>query len=491
MTPDEFVRRLTSAITEEEVITVYTRLLGARQWSRPFGSDGLHDDTLFEFKHDLKLDSLDGFRVIAQGCYYLRKLWRIGVYKGTRYTLPKRLAICDRNEAVVLAVNELEPIFTSDKFDWDRAASSPDPAITAEVRRIIKRPVVFSVTDTAQVSAWLDALQSVGSTIRCEITRHNFLKIFEVWRGLFDMTGCPEQDVASAFLTDLTGAGAFVDTEAGQIIFKRDKHTVQLRVLVESYQQFWLAYRRPPTDEEMRALQERKDQLIAIQHRRVTGEFFTPLDIAELAHQYLLTADDKAYDRPFWDLCAGTGNLTFHVPASTQLFISTLHSQDLDTIRACGQNPGAELFQFDFLNDPWEKLPKTLEKALWAKEGLTVLINPPFAAGTGGIQGHKANVSATKTADAMDGLSHAVQNTYTQFMFRLLELAERYGIEIVLGMFSKAIFATGPGYEKFRQLWARHCAPLGGFVFHAKEFEGTKGKWPVAYHIWRIQHKQA
>jgi len=483
MNHDKFVAALTKAKTEEDVIATYQRLLPG-DWRRPFGSDGLEHETLFEFKHDIKMEARDGFKVMAQGCYYLRLIWRKGVYKGEKYTLPLRLAVCDRNEAAVISVQELLPLFSSDDYDWSRPASSPDPKLVSAVKELVKRPVVFRMSAAEQVAAFRDALKHVGTQVRCEITRHNFLQIFTVWRELF--SDASPQDVAMAFVVDLTGTNMFLDAGQGQVIFRQEGHMVNLTVQVERYQKFWLAYRRPPNSEEMRAIIERKDQLVAIQHRRMTGEFFTPLDIAELAHQYLYTADDQIYDRPFWDMAAGTGNLTFHVPRHTRLFISTLHKQDLETIKSSGQNPVATLFQFDFLNDPWEKLPAGMIERIKQDGELVVMINPPFAAGTGGTKDHKEAVSSTATAKMMDGLSHAVQNTYTQFMFRLLDLAKTFNVEITLGIFSKATWGAGPGYAAFRDLWCARAKLLGGFDFVSAEFADAKGKWPVAFSMWKI-----
>lgn len=485
-----FLKAQEKATREEEVITGYHKLIPG-DWLRPFGSDGLNHETLYEFKYDLKLDKGAGFTAIAQGCYYLRRIWTSGVHKGLRYTLPTRLVVGDTNEAIVLPVEELKPLFTNDKFDWTRAPSSPDPALVHATRDLVKKPVVFKMDKEEQIKTFLDVLKTAGTVVRCEITHHNFVSLFLTWCKLFPPDQCTAQELAFAYLTDLTGHGIAINAEDGVVVFKKSGTVVELRCSVEQYQRFWMSYRRPPTNDEMKAITERKDQLVAIQQRRMTGEFFTPLDICELAHQYLYTADDKIYERPWWDMCAGTGNLVFHVPAHTPLFISTLNKEDLEVLKDSGQNPGAEIFQFDFLNDPWEKLPKKLVKALEHGK-VTVLINPPFAAGTDlqskkDAEKVKTGVSNTETAKAMDGLSHAVQNTYTQFMFRLLDLASTYKVEITLGLFSKAIFASGPGYEAFRKLWSARCEPLGGFTFHAEEFEGTKGKWPVSYSMFRIK----
>ena len=59
------------------------------------------------------------------------------------------------------------------------------------------------------------------------------------------------------------------------------------------------------------------------------------------------------------ELACGTGNLTRGYKFKN-LFLSTLHQEDLNIITEAGYNPEAIIFKFDFLNDSLSKLPKEL-----------------------------------------------------------------------------------------------------------------------------------
>lgn len=484
---DRFTKSINKANREEDVIAAYQRLLPG-EWQRPFASDGYEHDALWEFKHGVSLHSILT-KVVAQGCYYLRKCYAEGVYKGQHFPMPSKLVVADDNEAVVIATSDLMQFIGDDSFDWDLPPSSPDQVLVEALTHGMPPTRVYRVDDPDQVGHFVTALENTGTHMLSEVTRHNFVSLFTVWKHMFP-EGTDPQTLAYAYLIDLAKENALLDEANGRIVFITDKGKIELPVSGERYKAFWNTYRRPPQYGEMQALYDRKDQLVAIQKRRMTGEFFTPIDIAEKAHEYMrvATLEDvtSLYKKVWWDCCCGTGNLTFHCPDTTPLYMSTLEAGDIQVIKDSGQNPQATMFQFDFLNDPWEKLPAGMIDRIKEDGELVVMINPPFAAGTGGTKDHKEDVSSTATAKMMDGLSHAVQNTYTQFMFRLLDFSKTFGVKITLGMFSVAAFSGGPGYAAFRELWEKQATYVNGFGFHAEEFQGTKGSWPCVWHQWRI-----
>src|SRR5208282_5765261 len=94
-----FIATASKATKEEAVIAAYRRLIGADdEWDRPFSTDGLFQGTLFEFKHGMSLGSTIA-PVLAQLCAYLRLFYTKGVYKGTAYPLPMRVAVCTEQAA--------------------------------------------------------------------------------------------------------------------------------------------------------------------------------------------------------------------------------------------------------------------------------------------------------------------------------------------------------------------------------------------------------
>lgn len=477
-----FLKHIGKASTEEAVISAYQRIIPG-QWQRPFGSDGLEDDTLFEFKHNINMDTGALSKAVAQGCNYLRRIWSLGVYKGTHYAVPKRLAVCDSNEAVVVPVTDLQQFFTSENYEWNRAASDPDPNLIDSVGAVIK-PVVYKIQQEADLENFLSALKASSDIVKNRITSDNFVTIFEVWKNLIVGNESP-QTLAHSFIADLQNLGV-VSESHGVLRFSSDSGLRDLSVFPEQYKNFWESWDRPPAFDELQNILARKDQLVAISSRRVTGEFFTPLDVAALAHEYMLAMCPDAYEKVWWDNCCGTGNLVFHVPSTTKLFCSTLEAGDLTILRESGQNPNATLFQFDFLNRGLDELPTELIESIRDKE-LIMLINPPFAAGSSPIYSSKSGVSDTLVAKDMKNLGNAVQNTYTQFMFRITQLASKFNCRVKLGMFSVGAIFSGPAFGTFLCDWKAYADDYSSFTIHCSEFEGTNGNWPVVFHLWEVR----
>ena len=188
--------------------------------------------------------------------------------------------------------------------------------------------------------------------------------------------------------------------------------------------------------------------------------------------------------------------------------MSTLDQPDIDNIRARGLFPGAELFQYDYLNDDvtdfgeidyslTDKVPPELRRAIAdAKAGVAgakpilVLINPPYAetgAGIGRGDTNKVGVERSQINRFMreTELGYASKELFTQFLVRMmLELPN-----MKLAMFSTLKYVNAPNFEPFRRKW--HAKYLGGFVVHSRAFDGLTGNFPIGFFIWDTSEKQA
>ena len=119
-----------------------------------------------------------------------------------------------------------------------------------------------------------------------------------------------------------------------------------------------------------------------------TGRFFTPKIWAELSQQYLAKVLGENWQDEYfiWDCAAGTGNLLAGLTNKYNIYASTLDQQDVDVMHDRIKN-GANLledhvFQFDFLNDDFEKLPPSLKSIIEdpaKRKKLVIYINPPYA----------------------------------------------------------------------------------------------------------------
>ena len=123
---------------------------------------------------------------------------------------------------------------------------------------------------------------------------------------------------------------------------------------------------------------EISDRLIEDTNRRNKGEFYTPTLFVDYAHKMISEAlgDNWKDEYVVWDNCCGTKNLTRDYRFK-ELYCSTLENAELDI--SSRYNPEATSFQYDFLNDPLEKLPKGLLEAFEQNKKIVFLLNPPYA----------------------------------------------------------------------------------------------------------------
>ena len=88
-----------------------------------------------------------------------------------------------------------------------------------------------------------------------------------------------------------------------------------------------------------------------------------------------------------WDCCAGTGNLLFGLTEKYRVYASTLDNADVQVMHERIKEKSLDLldshvFQFDFLNDSFDRLPQSLQEIINDPEKrrkLVVYINPPYA----------------------------------------------------------------------------------------------------------------
>ncbi len=234
--------------------------------------------------------------------------------------------------------------------------------------------------------------------------------------------------------------------------------------------------------------------------RERTGSFFTPQIWVELSQKYLTDVlgvnwQDEYY---IWDCAAGTGNLLIGLTNKYNIFASTLDRQDIDVIKDRIKN-GANLiennvFQFDFLNDDFTKLPKELQDIIndpEKRKKLVVYINPPYAEtnakkGTeSGVNIGKSGVNLTKLRDKYDAfLGKGKREVYAQFVVRLYNEIK----DCKIAIFSKLKILNAPFYEGFRSKFLAKLQKM--FVVPANSFDNVKGQFPIGFQIWDTSEKQ-
>jgi hypothetical protein len=179
------------------------------------------------------------------------------------------------------------------------------------------------------------------------------------------------------------------------------------------------------------------------------------------------------------------------------IFASTLDQADVNVIHERIEH-GANLlqnhvFQFDFLNDDFTKLPQSLQTIINDEEKrkkLVVYINPPYAEhgnrGTFAGEGeHKSNVSNTNKIyeKFSKTVGTATRELFAQFFLRIHDEIQNCH----LASFSTLKFVNSQNFLKFRQYFKGEYKK--GFICKANTFDNVKGNFPIGFLIWDLSKK--
>jgi len=267
----------------------------------------------------------------------------------------------------------------------------------------------------------------------------------------------------------------------------------------ETYQLFWKRYKRPPLKEFQEYIIERRDLLVPQDIRERKGAFFTPRIWVELSQKYLTDYLGENWQEEYyvWDCAAGTGNLLAGLTNKYNIYASTLDQADVNVMHDRIEH-GANLldnhvFQFDFLNDDFTKLPQSLQNIIndpEKRKKLVVYINPPYAEGGSSKQKtrtgeYKKGVNENKTHDKYhDKLSGGNRELFAQFLARIyFEIPNSKIAE-----FSKLKILQSSHFLDFRKHFRAKLEKI--FVVPADTFDNVKGKFPIGFKIWDTNKKE-
>lgn len=484
--------------------------------------DHYTEQVLFEFKNDRNFKSIANVAIVlAQVMYYARKL-KFGAGL-TRYPLPPMICVVDKNEAFFAETKQFVKFYSSksDRYDWDRAASTPCPNLVADILAYLTpttTPYVYDLTKEAEeeqfvaecrkhLTAQLDFLDLLEKK---SITEENFLDVYEYWNGLFGDYVRNGRKPSVYFLADIE-QGKSVVAANGQVFFSVSgvEGMIPKTLQPKDYTHFWQNYEKvPPAD--MTLIRQKADRMTEDFRRRFTGEFYTPVEFAAKGLEYLERTIGKNWwlsgKYRFWDMAAGTGNLEFALPSSAlkYCYISTLDEEDAKYCQKIF--PSATCFQYDYLSDDIAQLAGTMTYGMKFKMPQTlvddlanpelkwiVFINPPFATANtvGGETGKKSKDTVSKTSIREwmndEKYGEASRELFTQFLFRISK--EFRGKDAHLCLFSKLKYLNSNNDQKIRDGFFQY-AYNRGFIFPIKCFYGSKGNFPVGFLVWDLSKKK-
>jgi predicted RNA methylase len=240
---------------------------------------------------------------------------------------------------------------------------------------------------------------------------------------------------------------------------------------------------------------ERRDLLVPQDVRERKGSFFTPQIWVELSQKYIADVLGKDWQDEYtvWDCAAGTGNLLAGLTNKYNVWASTLDKQDVDVMKDRIKN-GANLledhvFQFDFLNDDFDKLPDGLKKIIDNEEKrkkLVIYINPPYAETMSktGTDKTGLNISMVNEKYIKKMGDCANRELFVQFLTRIY-------VEIpsaTIANFSTLKNLQSPNFKDFRTYFSPKLEKI--FIVPAYTFDNVKGQFPIGFMIWNTSIKE-
>jgi hypothetical protein len=452
---------------------------------------------------------------------------------------PAYLGSFDAEKIAFIPYNEIHDVFYINDFNWNVTPSNYETKefkqLYDKVFELIEKQtlVFFFGKDDKDINDFIKTNFILGksSTSKVRIDKNNFIVIYTKWLTSVKPTIAVKWDVAKKigiidgdfYLADLLSNENETLKQNLSVILKKNHYELEriaddmgmfqskTTVFMDkqaAHHQFWNKYERPPKKEYWDYIIERRDLLVPQDVRERKGSFFTPQIWVELSQKYLTDTlgEDWQDEYYIWDCAAGTGNLLTGLTNKFNVFASTLDKQDVDVMHSrietmnensvSGQGSNlleSHVFQFDFLNDSFDKLPKLLLEIINDSEKrkkLVIYINPPYAEasnkrtlvrGTEGNRGVEQNTINKKYAKLL-GQGNA--ELFAQFLTRIF--FEINGC--VIGEFSKVKILNGQHFIDFRNFFTAKLEKC--FVVPASTFDNVKGTFPIGFMIWNTSIKE-
>ena len=503
MSKSKFYDLIKNATIEKDVENVYTQGINLYfpnvQVEHPFACDGFIDTKNnkgkilkliieYKFEEDFSSKTVRA-KVITQVLYYMKRFEQNGLI------LPNVVMVGDANECFVFHTNDIISYLDED-LDWSIAPSKAHEHNADLIYKLASdeniNPFIFVIDENFSFKSVIDKIYDLSNNIQryVHVTEHNIATIFEYFtnRVINDKKKISANDIVAVFMGVITKNTEYY------------KHPIKKNILVtpqgeikinsDGFDSFFSYFNRNYTPQEKMRFSEISDRLIEDTNRRNKGEFYTPTLFVDYAHDMISKEFGEDWKEKYvvWDNCSGTKNLTRDYYFK-ELYCSTLEQAELDISKQ--YNKEATSFQFDFLNDSLDKLPKGLLEAFEQNKPIIFFMNPPYATAANGKTDSKSKEGCAKTAinDEMvkAGFGNGSRNLYAQFLYRIAEIKKQYNLtDCHIGLFSPTLFLSGISYKVFRGYFCKEFAYNSGVQFKASHFADVADNWGISFSIWNI-----
>jgi len=448
-----------------------------------------------------------------------------------KYLPPAMLGAFDAEKIAFIPYNHIHDIFYLNDFNWNVTPSNHETKefelVYNKVKSILnENTYIFNYSrDSRDLKKFIKTNFIVGKfgITKTQINKNNFIVIYNKWLQTVKPSIAVNWDIAKKtgiidgdfYLADLLSYKNETLRNKLFVILKKDKYELDRKIdelgffssksasfndSQKAHNQFWNTYERPPKEEYWDYIIKRRDLLVPQDVRERKGSFFTPQIWVELSQKYLtdVLGEDWQDEYYVWDCAAGTGNLLNGLTNKYNIWASTLDKQDVEVMKSRIKN-GANLledhvFQFDFLNDDFSKLPQPLQNIIndpKKRKKLVIYINPPYAEATTtrtvtGTGKNKAGVATKNKANKYfnSKIGNASNEIFALFMTQVYEKIP----DSFLALFSKLKFIQGSNFDKFKEYFVAKY--LDGYVVPANTFDNVKGQFPIGFTIWNLSKKE-
>lgn len=445
-----------------------------------------------------------------------------------KYLPPAFLGAFDFSKIAFVPYEKVQHLFFKNDFNWNVTSSNHDSKEFKEIHALIetilksdKYEYQFGKDDKELQFFIKNNIAKATESGKIQIDKNNFVPIYLRWLDVvkpivnFDFAEGKKQHIldsdfylADLFVDDHDTATTDDDTPLKEelfVVFKNGHYEIakeNLKSLFDAtisfkdkkaYEQFWKRYKRPPINEFHNYIIERRDLLVPQDIRERKGAFFTPFQWVELSQKYLADVLGKNWQDEYyvWDCAAGTGNLLAGLTNKYNIWASTLDQADVNVMHDRIEN-GANLlknhvFQFDFLNDDFSKLPQALQDIIndeKKRKKLIIYINPPYAEVSSKAEKGKVGVNLTKTHKKYSSiLGTAGRELFAQFLIRIY--SEFNGV--ILAEFSTLKVLQGSAFLNLKEHFKAKLEKI--FLAPADTFDNVKGQFPIGFKIWNTHKK--
>lgn len=436
---------------------------------------------------------------------------------------PTYLGAFDAEKIAFIPFSSIHDVLSQNDFNWNVTPSNHETKEFKQLLELVKSTLDTNLllfkfdTDSKLLKRFIRSNFKPGvNRSRIRITKNNFIHIYQRWVKLVkptilvDWKKAKEKGISDAdfYLADILSEHNCTLKDKLYVLLRNDHYELDRSIdevgfiasleakfsdKQKAHTQFWNHYSRPPKKEYWDYMVGRRDLLVDQDVRERKGSYFTPPQWVELSQQYIAAelGDDWQEEYFVWDCAAGTGNLLNGLQNKYNIWASTLDQADVDVMKDRIKN-GADLlenhvFQFDFLNDSFDKLPEGLREIINNEEKrkkLVIYINPPYAEADNRKGQGRSGVAKSMIQQRYEKeMGYAKRELYIQFLARIFSEIP----SSVLANFSKLKNLQAPKFRDFRKNFPAKLVKI--FIAPANTFDNVTGEFPISFTIWDTKEK--